>query len=356
MRMIRWKRLLIATTLALPVMSQGEDIASDAVRLKTLPAGRFVYLDLDRPYWEAGPVVNRVRDLMVAHTESGPIQLRFAGDPSAESQTPGRSKVGFVASGDWGVEAPFREMVLEAGEAAGLSLEGQLGTATQRLPAIRDWMQTQGLEPSGSVVELLASNDDPLKPAQSEIFLLVRGAEAVPVKPPISPPTDATVTPASPPRVDKDAQSDQDSAPRLSELWTRKDYAAIADRLISDAPGPMTESQIWLGQVVYRVGAIAKGLRMMYPDASADLTIFADTLMDRLKIVAPNAMSEARKRTVVQVDATGGSLDSRRARALRGLDMLLGKTSSRSIDPEAAAIEVGRLLEQLEELARPASP
>lgn len=310
-------------------IARAEDKPGVPVELRPLPGGRLVYLETDGPYWEAGPTIAKVQDLMTAQKQTGPIHVRYAGDPSAESGSARKAKIGFIANGDWAIENPFREEKLEPAQAAGLLIEGLQGSAVQSIPAIKTWIQTQGLEPSGPVVELINGLGDAKKPAKSELLMLVRQPK--------------TATP--------DAKSNAVAETSSSgDLWEKKDYKGIAERLIPDKPAPSKETQIWLGQIVYRVGAVAKGVSMMYPDQAADTTVLTDALMDRLTRVAPNAMSEAKKQAITRTDFRPDSIEGQRSRLVRALDTLLYKVSSKSKTPTEVASEVRRILGLAENL------
>ena len=294
-----------------------------------------VYLETDGPYWEAGPTVAKVQALMTAQKQTGPIHVRYAGDPSVESGSARKAKIGFMASGDWVVETPFREERLEPAQAAGMVIEGLQGAAVQNIPAIKTWIQVQGLEPSGPVVELINGLGDAKKPAKSELLILVHQPKTTT--------KDATPKPATEANV-------------AADIWTKKDYKGIAQRLIPDKPIPSKETQIWLGQIVYRMGAVAKGVTIMYPDQAADTTVLTDALMDRLNRVAPDAMSEAKKQAINRTDFRPDSIEGQRARLVRALDTLLSKVSSKSKTPTEVASELRRILGLAENLISETPP
>lgn len=324
--------------------SNAEDKAAAQVELKPTPGGRFIYLEADGPYWEAGATIAKIQDLMTAHQQTGPINVRYSGDPSADSGGARKAKIGFIAAGAFVIEAPFREQEVEPVAAAGMVIEGFQGATVQSIPTIKNWIQSQGLEPSGLVVELINGLGDAKKPAKSEMFIAVRQPRNQ-AKPTESPDTksEAPAKPTLPGSV-------------IDELWDKKDYKGIAERLIPEQPAPNKETQIWLGQLVHRVGAVSKGVLMMYPDQAAETTVLTDALVDRLTKVAPDAMSESKKQSIVRTDYRPDSLEGRRSRLVRELDMLLSKVSSRSRTPGEVSADLRRILDQVQVLISETAP
>lgn len=328
--------------------------------LKKKDAGRFVYLEHQGPYWNAGPLVTSVRDLMAAKKESGPLQIRLAGDPTTTPENALRSKIGFLATGDWVPDAPFKEEKLGPEEVASTTVEGPHGTTTQYYPTLRTWIHDQGLEPSGPVVEIVPTQDTKGNELRTEIQIPVRRPKAA-IKKELeeggskaNEPTlvsGRTEVKDGPARKGPDAEIQQQAGNRrpIRELLDQKEYLGIAEQLISNEPAQPREVQIWLGQIVFRVGAVAKGLLLHYPDQAGDLAVFSDILFVRLEKLLPGVVEESLKKAVVRVNPQDSSAEARRNTMVQELDKLLARVSSKAMDPKATALELARILQKVQD-------
>lgn len=359
--MTRDSNYLAAFFIAISILGAvADESKSPTVEHKSLPTGRFVYLEVDGPYWQIGPTVSKVQELMTRQGEKGPIQIRRTGYPFANSRSALHSRIGFMTSGDWPLETTFQEETLQAAEAASITIQGLQGTAMQRTSELETWIRQKKLEPTGTIVELISPNTNPLGSSTAEILMLYREpqptrnptTDRIPLESP-EPPTPS----AEPPGRESAAEPKAATPVPMGDLWSQKDYSSIARRLIPVAPAPVGDTQVWLGQVVFRFNAVAKGLTMTDPDHAGDFTLFADTMTARLNQIAPNALGEARKRmTAPQIDPRAETKDARRALVIRTLDTMLARISSRTLDVKGTTTEAGTLLSAIQDLIAETPP
>lgn len=338
-----WSLLAITVVLGstLPLFAQANPAAQS--QLKKVPGGRFVYLEWDGPYWQAGPTITRVKEFMASQNQKGMIQVRYPGDPSTEPASATKSIIGFMAPADCKIESPFKEVILAPADAVSLTIEGQPGVAIRKVASIKKWILSQGITPTGPVIEMVDSEVDLNKQGKIEVLVLATsplagsGPRAVAAEIPMESP--ATVN-------DKVTK----------EMWETKQYKRISELLVPETPAMNTETQTWIGQVVFRISAISKGIQVVYPDHAGDITTFADTLTNRLGKVAPNAGEEAKKQSIVRTDHRPDSVEGKRIQMVRDLDKLLSQVSTKTLSAAQVEGELRRVLAPAQDLISPTPP
>ena len=75
------------------------EVAAPQIVLKQPEPALVVFLEHTGPYWTVGPLFRQVREVMIAHNETGPLLARYANNPTTVAPESLRSRVGFVAKG-----------------------------------------------------------------------------------------------------------------------------------------------------------------------------------------------------------------------------------------------------------------
>jgi hypothetical protein len=159
---------------------------------------------------------------------------------------------------------------------------------------------------------------------------------AAPVPEPSSP------RPARPP-------VDDDGTATLSELFESGRHEAIAMRLMPRGEPIPPELNLWLGQIVFRVNAAAKGLDRMYPGEADDVGDLAAAFKQRYEVASKLRPAGASEPTVVRVDPSTTRASRHRRDMITELDRLLARISIKAAGPTKAKEELVQLIQRVQD-------
>lgn len=351
-----------------------------------------VFLRHVGPYWTVGPVLARVADYMRAHHQSGPMFVKYLHDSGRPAAWSRRSEVGFVVTGDLHPEPPFERSGRGSEWVAYMTVEGQAATPRQHHEAIRAWMREHGYEAVGPVIEFYHAAPQgnasgtrrteiqiPFRFEESVTSAEIHAPAAVAPSPPVpgrpaegpSPPTlspsdaperkrivapsiDVDITelaPKSETSADEPKpppQRDTNAPDPLATLVAAGRYDQVAERLIPDRLAMPATLRVWIGQVVYRIGAAAKGVERMYPGQGEVAIALADAIEQRYEEVSAAFKLDPLGEALVRIGALSAP-HTREAHAIMlDLDTLLGLIAVRGVD---AATVVDGLTDTIERAA-----
>lgn len=369
-----------------------------------------VFLGHTGPYWRVGPLLVRVREYMFKHSQSGPMFMRHLQNPVSATTQPLRSEIGFIVEGDHQPEPPFRTARRDGELVACMVVKGRTATTRGDYGLIQEWIRAHGYDAAGPVVEIF----DPVQPKRpsgtqrTEIQVVLKGTERVTqsVAPESAPPPDlrrpqhAEPAPAleqylrsgaaregeaaagaqaeqaadeldaplthdvaaepaaevtGTPSVGKQTPTPKpQSEPLLPvlELVEANRFNRIAEQLMPDDLAIPTPHQVWLGQVVFRIGAAAKGVKQVHPGAEQTAVALAGAITRRYKRVSVNFMADPLAQAVVRADAHTDPLAGRKRAIMRNLDTLLGRIALRSVDADSTVEELARVIQRVQDLLR----
>jgi effector-binding domain-containing protein len=387
----RIKNTVVAasTFLAISLAARAEEpapsTASPEIVLKQPDPALVVFLDHTGPYWTVGPLFRQVREVMLAHNEAGPLFARYATDPTTVAPESLRIRVGFVAKGEWAPEPPFKSAEYESEQVAAMVVEGSYGTTTRYYSVMREWLSAHGFEPVGPVIELYPPVARGASPGtqRTEIQMPVRRAR-VP-EPPAAPvvasaenepqrffdsweaPGDEPGTQDTPtvdegptaPGVEPGAVSAlavREPIRSVRELIAMSRYDRIAEQLIPvDRPTPAA-LQVWLGQVVFRVSAVAKGIEQTFPGGAPQVTALSEAIVRRYRQASESSTVNPLESAVVHVDMRSYPRSAQRRSIVRDLDNLLGQVAIKTVDADSALGRLEDILQRIQDLTPPVKP
>ncbi len=355
--------------------------AAPEIIVKQTDPARVVFLEHAGPYWTVGPLFKQVREAMADHNETGPMFARYLADPTAVPAESLKTEVGFVARGDWIPEPPLRIAQREGEQVVSTVVEGSYGTTTRYYSEMRSWLSTNGLEAVGPVIELYPS---PLRGAppgayHTEIQIPVRRAPSAvgaasrsrafdrispknasenPLTLPSPPERERRIKRRSGPEDTQAKSEDDDSADAESRepLYPIKDlvessgFDRIAEQLFpTDRPMPVG-MQVWLGQVVFRISAVAKGIEQRYPGGSPQATALSEAIVRRYRQASASSKVDPLAEAVVRVDTCLDPQSTQKRLIVRDLDNLLGQVALKTVDAESALDRLSGLLQRIQDM------
>jgi len=152
---------------------------------------------------------------------------------------------------------------------------------------------------------------------------------------------------SSPP---KPAAPADDGSKTIKELLESGQVDAVVDRLLPADRAIPEANQIWLGQVVFRVKAAAKGMDRVYPGKGKTLQEFSEALQRRFNAVSKLRSPHSTDEAVVRVDPEHRARASRRQRELlMRLDRFLARIAFQTIPASGVVPEVGTLVGEVDQ-------
>lgn len=158
---------------------------------------------------------------------------------------------------------------------------------------------------------------------------------------PTPPPADQTTQPR---------KADCEQQRSISELVAAEQFGCIALQLMPDDRSIPVEHQVWFGQVVFRVRAVAKGIRYMGPVAGVTASALADAITRRYREVSVDFTLDPLDQVAVITHPQGNALANDKRAIMRSLDTLMGRISLASIDADGATRDLVRILQNVQKL------
>ncbi len=324
--------------------------------VKQTDSARVVFLEHTGPYWTVGPLFKQVREVMADHNENGPIFARYLADPTAAPAESLRTEIGFVTQGTWEPEPPFKTAQREGEQVVSTLVEGAYGTTARTYSLIRDWVFTNGFEAVGPVVELYASPPNGAPPGifRTEIQIPVRRAPSAARA--TQEPKAAVVFPRKPDETLAKAEDERLAAAEsmeptylIKDLVDLSRFDRVAEQLIPmDHPMPVG-MQVWLGQVVFRISAVAKGIEKTYPGGSPQATALSEAIVRRYRQASTSSKVDPLAQAVVRVDTRSDPQSTQKRLIVRDLDNLLGQVALKTVDAKSALDRLCDLLQRIQD-------
>lgn len=369
------RSILKTACLLLPVASAAfADVAfaDDATRSPAEPAitvmstdvRHEVYREHEGPYWSIAPTIALVRDYMIQLNERGPIFVRYMPTPSAARKQPHRIEVGFVTRGKLEVATPFQYSEHPAELVAGMRVSPDQASPSRALPRLRAWALSRGYEVTGILTEIHSLTVQPggaREPVEVQLVITAAGQVAEIVAEPQDEAPDASrewvpaatsqstsgqalliqTRKADPPEVSVASErpappSIEDVPPvqgtltetqpaTLAELAAEGRYDQVAELLIPNGQELQPAESLWLGQVLFRFGAAARGVVGYHPEQSSRVTDMVDALDGRYRGSTSYARHNPLKQTVSRVERGKDARAASRSAITRDLDRILGR-------------------------------
>lgn len=148
----------------------------------------------------------------------------------------------------------------------------------------------------------------------------------------------------------KPAAPADDGSKTIKELLESGRIDAVVDRVLpADRAIPET-NQIWLGQVVFRVKAAAKGMDRVYPGKGKTLRDFSEALQRRFDAVSKLRSKNSTEQAVVRVDPEHRAHASKRQRELlMRLDRFLARIAFQTIPASSVVSDLGTLVGEVDQ-------
>ena len=390
-----------------PPESQGSVVAPAIAVKETVPVA-VVFIEHQGPYWTVGPAFVRVRDYMLRHKQFGAMYVRYP-QPPDRTGSEQFAEVGFIADGHHQPDAPFEEERRASELVAYLSVDGRSAVTRRDHARIRQWAEAHGHEPAGPITEVyLPAPRGKSGQTRTEIRISLRrpspvGGDVLPghsvestdpgpsasdearerptrhepnaearqrlqadervTVPTTAAATDLTIEVAPPLPVDQgsaptaagpaptDESGTLEPIQSVAALIESARFDRIAEQLMPSNWKPSAAVRLWLGQVVFRIQAVAKGIDEVYPGEGRIALDLAGALRRRYRRVSVDLEQSPLDQAVVRVDVHGDPLATRRREIVADLDRLMGRIAFQAVNAEAATITGADIVQRVQDLS-----
>ena len=138
----------------------------------------------------------------------------------------------------------------------------------------------------------------------------------------------------------------------ISQLLEHRRFDQIAEQILPPADTIPPSLQIWLGQVVYRLSALAEGIKRVHPGEGETIFAVIEATNRRYAAVFVGSSVDPLEPPVVYVDSESDPLAAEKRAIMLQLDLLLGRVALRSVDVTATLSELVGILQRIADLVR----
>jgi effector-binding domain-containing protein len=363
------------------------------IAIKRTEPVEVVYLEHDGPYWSLGLRFAQLRKYILEHNQAGPMFARFLEEPTGAASGTVQSEIGFIITGDHDPAPPFKKAKREA-ELVAYMVVGSSVKPARCYTMMREWIESNGHAALGPVTEVYP----PLQPGmvreqRTEIQMAIRpptaavdeagsAAQAVTPKPdgPMTLPqetedtvmevaerqpaepvatAEAPLAKPGPEEVEKVEQETPEAKPAkpappvsVQELIAARQFERVAEQLLPGPDGIPQRLQLWLGQLVFRIGAAAKGIERMYPSEGREVIELADAITRRYKSVSVGFELDPLAQAVVRVDWSDDRQETEEQAVMQAMDALLGRIALKSVDLEETMAQLSDVVQRAQDRLR----
>ena len=400
MNCLRWCLATLSATMLVGA-SPGEEVGL----ARTFPAGSvyvkktrpmvFSYLVHPGPYWTLGQTFSQVREYMQENGIEGPLVVRSSADLNDGRADPRRAEVGFLNEGSSPVTAPFRRKTLESELAAITYVDPPVTSPFRYVRALADWASERGFVAMNILTEIHPPDRQSRlrgqHEAQVELRLALEPADAwydgqerseqadlsqdqrlrssEPRRHEEPPVTRRAMSGAetttdedslrvgweAPPAARSDTPPIESAGTHtisLTDLASAERFDDVAAMVVSDAVSPDPNIQNWLGHLILRTKAVARGIAKTHPGAPSPVGPLAEDLERRYRDVFGRGLPTD---APIWTGRTDDSHAQARREILQGLDALLGLISWERVTPSEAFDRLLAVFEIVIALERPES-
>jgi len=332
-----------------------------------------VYLEHTGPYWTVRGRLREVLGYMRDHGLSGEVYVRYRSSPIGSQAARTTSEVGFVATGDHQPTSPFLAAKRGAEWVASMTVESTGSIAPHHYRELNDWITANGYVSLGPLVERYPQGFSDRADGRSAYRVVLQMPIQPPVAsgatvaaPPVPQPPEEPAPGEAVPSAAAERVVDEPAAPRaaepvaarpagsvdegsktIAELLKLGQVDAIARRLMLEGVPIPSDADLWLGQIVFRISAAAKGIERTFPGEGSDVAALAAAIKERYRQASSGGSGKALEQVVVRVDSLAGPTAQQRRAVLQDLDRLLARIAARAVDAEGAEAAIAAGLEEV---------
>lgn len=136
----------------------------------------------------------------------------------------------------------------------------------------------------------------------------------------------------------------------VKELVIEGQFERVADLLMpADTRFPQA-LQLWFGQVVFRIGAIARGIPQVYPGAGSTVTALSEAIRRRYDLFSADFTLDPRDQPVLRVDPHSDRYAVGKRSIMRELDAMLGGIALTRLSAEGAEDQLADIIQRVYEM------
>ncbi len=362
-----------------PPASPSARSAAPEITLKSTPQVQIVYQEHLGPYWTVGPMLGRLREYMLEHGQQGPMFIHYLDNPAAVPPQKLRSEIGFCVTSDHQPEPPYQSAIRGSQMVATMQVQGVITTPPRYDATLRRWSVARGHTPLGSITEILPWTDSARRagePIEVQMAIRPMTSRHVSARKQSSPELPRPgPSGSSEPSGQRAATAGRESAPQregypeqtapqmppsrkrhlepgesVKELVLEEQFERVAELLMPlDRHFPQA-FQLWFGQVVFRIGAVARGIAQVYPGEGSTVTALSDAIRRRYDLFSADFALDPRDQPVLRVDPHSDRHAVRKRGIMRELDAMLGGIALTRLSAEGAEDRLTDIVQRVYEM------
>ena len=370
--------------------TEAAEPAAPQIEVKQTDPVRVVRVVHIGPYWTAGPKLSALRKYMLEHGLRGPMYIRHSENPASAPAKLLRTEIGFFVNGSHTPQPPYETAERPGGLVACRYVDGPCLTISPQYAAMKEWATAHGYLAVGPITEIYSLPGEPdTNGTRAELQMPVKLADPKTAEDPdltehlLSDGSEhqaATETPAEksaellpatiavpPGEPEAPEQAPEPALPKrqdqpparpvlpVRELAYENRFDRIAEQLLPDVAALPPDLQVWLGQVVLRIEAIAKGIERTYPDEGSPIKTLAEALARRYEDVAGDFVRDPLDQAVVRVNEQSDPNAGKKRTIVRELDTIMGRIALQSIDVQSTYDQLLGIAERVQDMVQVSS-
>lgn len=138
----------------------------------------------------------------------------------------------------------------------------------------------------------------------------------------------------------------------ITELIDSGDFDQVARRIMPHPDAIEPSQQIWFGQLIFRMKAIARGIEKMYPSEGKTTTQLVNALSSRYEILSAHFQGNPLSQAVVRVNGFNDASANTRREMMRHMDSMLGRLAVKRLTADEVTEELIDIVDRLYDLMR----
>lgn len=138
----------------------------------------------------------------------------------------------------------------------------------------------------------------------------------------------------------------------ITELIESDQFDRIAELIMPRPDSIPSNQEIWFGQTIFRLKAVARGIERMYPGEGGTVIRLVNALSSRYEIIATRFERNPLDQAVVRMGSLHDPSAQSRRKLMRQMDSLLGQLAVKRLNAEELQEEIFDVIDRLYDIMR----
>lgn len=138
----------------------------------------------------------------------------------------------------------------------------------------------------------------------------------------------------------------------ITELIDSEYYDQVARRIMPHPDAIEPGQEIWFGQLIFKMKAIARGIKKLYPGKGVTVTRLVNALSSRYEIQSAHFENNPLNQAVFRVNGYNDAFAKTRREMMRHMDSMLGRLAVKRLTADEVTEELIDIVDRLYDLMR----